>query len=557
MASETEQPGCLIDQKYLLGRLLGKGAMSSVYEAEQISTGRPVALKLLHARYKTDHKALQRFRREAHVVTQLAHPNITEAYIFGVTAEGQPYLVLELIKGTTLADVLSSAEPVPWTRTYKIATQLCEALEYAHSKGVVHRDLKPGNIMLTERDTTGDIVRIVDFGVSALITDEQIQKLTQTGEVIGTPAYMSPEQCKSQKATQSSDIYALGCIIYELCCGQKPFSGLTPYEMMLKHTSDDLPPWQPQDTAIPASVKDVVYNAMAKNIEDRYGNAADLKRDLALACGNKPVHRHTSGNAAQRMIGQNRGKIATAALLSLVCVVAVTGSNMFFTSKPPSPPPLSEEEQIDQQLPYEDRGAAIEESATLLGETFMSTQDAVTVKRIRQELARAERYHTLAAQIRLDTSFADQWRRMNFYRAYNHLGSGLRMIDNIEPNGEADRNVRLRRDSWIADLFSILTEEDVQRYMQLGLSDIKHVTANESTLDDLARARIYMQHGTLYEKYGERTGDLPSYKKALPEYKKALAAWQKVFESKAINAAQLEKIKNSIGNSIRKIEDQH
>jgi serine/threonine protein kinase len=561
MASELEQFGStgsdsVIDEKYLLRGLLGRGSMSSVFEAEQISTGRLVALKLLDSRYKANPTALERFRREAHVVTQLAHKNINEAYVFGATPEGQPYLVLELVKGTTLASELADGKKLPWPRIYKIADQLCDALQYAHSKGVVHRDLKPGNIMLTQSDTADDIVRVVDFGVSSLITDEQVQRLTQTGEVIGTPAYMSPEQCQSQPATERSDIYALGCIIYEMCCAQKPFTGATPYELMMKHISDEMPPWQPHDSAIPSPVKEVVYNAMAKNIKQRYQKASEVKSNLALASGNQAVSSHLRTASPDRIVKTHIGKVAVGSIILISLVGVLNSGNRFFSPKPPASPP-SQEELIERQLPFDRRGDAIEDYTTLLGQEFLTTHDKATVARISEELAQAERYHTWSAQINLDTSFADQWRRVNFYRAHKNLSTALDMIGKLDAHGEADRNLRLHRVTWITNLFEIMTDDDVQQFQKIALDDIKHVSADEQHLDDLTRARIYLHLGSLYESYGERTGDLPAYKKALPEYKKSLEFWTRVYEANLIKPEQFKKIKNQIGESISKIEAQH
>ncbi|HEV7554763.1 MAG TPA: serine/threonine-protein kinase, partial [Kofleriaceae bacterium] len=213
--------GSLLDGRFRVVRLLGAGAMGRVYEGLEIAIDRPVAIKVMHDRYAFDSDAAKRFLREARVLTTLAHPNIVELYELGHTGAGLMYLVMELLRGTTLADELVARGAFEPGHACEIAIQLCDALAAAHACGIVHRDLKPANVVLV-----GRIAKVLDFGLAKSVVADRssIGDLTQAGVILGTPLYLSPEALSGDAADPRMDLYALGCVLHELLAGEPPFA---------------------------------------------------------------------------------------------------------------------------------------------------------------------------------------------------------------------------------------------------------------------------------------------------------------------------------------------
>ena len=260
---------------YHVAAQLGKGGMATVYKAYQPSMVRYVALKVLPRHLADeDPQFILRFQQEAHVLAQLQNPHILPVFDFG-EAEGYTYLVMPLISGGTLADRLRG-QPVPLTQAGTIIAQVGDALDYAHSRGVVHRDVKPSNVLLDERGNA----LLSDFGIAKLV--EGTQHFTQTGGILGTPAYMSPEQGLGAKIDRRCDIYSLGVILYQLVTGRVPFEAETPMAVLLKHINDPLPPPRSWNPALPEAVERVILKALAKNPDDRYATAGDLTEALQL-----------------------------------------------------------------------------------------------------------------------------------------------------------------------------------------------------------------------------------------------------------------------------------
>jgi serine/threonine-protein kinase len=276
--------GLVLDEKYRLDARLGEGGMGTVYRAAHLLIDRPVAVKLLHPRFVEDEAAQQRFRREARAAGRLQHPNAVTVTDFGSTADGYVYLVMELLEGRTLRDVLSTEAPLAPGHAVELMSQIAAAVEAAHEAGVIHRDLKPGNIFVVQRKGSPPVLKVLDFGIAKLAaesTDESDSKnLTQTGVMIGTPRYMSPEQCDGERLTPASDVYSLGIILYEMLTGATPFNGPTPLAVALQHSSK--PPRPPRELmpSIPAEFEQVVLHALAKSPAERPGDAGAFRREL-------------------------------------------------------------------------------------------------------------------------------------------------------------------------------------------------------------------------------------------------------------------------------------
>jgi eukaryotic-like serine/threonine-protein kinase len=218
--------GTIIDDRFEVLELIGRGGNGLVYKARQTVLNRVVAIKVLHW-HLLERQSQDRFRQELRTISTLSHPNILSLYSAGALASGQPYMVLEYLHGQTLADAIKAGLRWPDKRCLPWLKQVLSALEYAHVNGVIHRDLKPSNVVLTESDDPRRSVRLVDFGIARVInlSNEEKQRLTQTGAVFGTPLYMSPEQCEGKQTDPRSDIYAFGCLMYETLTGKPPFDG--------------------------------------------------------------------------------------------------------------------------------------------------------------------------------------------------------------------------------------------------------------------------------------------------------------------------------------------
>ncbi len=265
--------------RYRLVERLGRGGMAEVYKGYQPSMDRYVAIKLMHAYLAEDEDFVGRFRREAKAIAALRHPHIVQAYDFDIEDDVY-YMVQEFVGGGTLKDRLRAAneqqERLPIQETVRIMRALCDAIDYAHTQGCIHRDIKPDNIMF---DADGRPV-LTDFGISSIIGGT---RFTATGAMIGTPAYMSPEQGKGDSNDQRSDIYSLGVVLYEMLTGQVPFDADTPFAVVLKHVNEALPMPTSLNPSLDPAVERVILRALAKDPEDRYQTAGELADDLEQA----------------------------------------------------------------------------------------------------------------------------------------------------------------------------------------------------------------------------------------------------------------------------------
>jgi serine/threonine protein kinase len=311
---------------------LGAGGMSVVYKAKDLLLNRTVAVKILHSHSALNPKNVLRFRQEAMAASKIDHPNVIRIYEFNVPEDGQPYLVMDYIEGQSLAELIASNGPIEVQRAISLMGIICDGLQCAHEAGVIHRDLKPGNIMLLKDSSGKQTLKIVDFGIAKLLTEnDQGHALTQTGEVFGSPLYMSPEQCWGKQLDGRSDIYALGCVMYEMCTGQAPIKGGSMLETIQMQTTE-IP--QPVITINPGikygeNLDRVLLKALDKDPNQRYQTPLEFKQGL------QGIRLEDSSSTRQGSIGtRNLYKLSKRAILGLIgLALLATVSGGYFLNK--------------------------------------------------------------------------------------------------------------------------------------------------------------------------------------------------------------------------------
>jgi len=276
--------GKTLNEKYCIEARLGIGGMGTVYRARHVLIDRLVAIKILNQRFVEDDSARARFQREAKAAGRLQHLNAVSVTDFGETPEGYVYIVMELLEGRTLREIVAKEAPLEIARAVSIMLQTSAAVAAAHEAGVIHRDLKPANIFVTQRSDVPAVVKVLDFGIAKVaaetLDDDDPKNLTQVGVMIGTPRYMSPEQCNGLTLTPSADVYSLGVIFYEMLTGSVPFSGSSPLAIALKHASDYPRPPREIVASIPEDLEWLVLRTLEKRPEDRPADASEFRTEL-------------------------------------------------------------------------------------------------------------------------------------------------------------------------------------------------------------------------------------------------------------------------------------
>ena len=330
--------GTVLDGRYRIDAPLGAGAMGTVYRGVQISVGRPVAIKLVNPQWVRNQDVVRRFVREAMLTSQLVHPNAVSVLDFGQTFDGIYYLVMELLSGQTLEELLRAERRLSPDRVVRIGSQICSALLGAHHLSILHRDLKPANVILVDGLATQDHVKVVDFGIAKCLSLDPAgidqSDITKVGALLGTPAYMPPEVLLGSPADQRSDLYSLGCIMYELATGRTPYLADS-IPGLIAEMSTAIPP-TPHELGVPGPLASIISALIARNPAHRYIDAAHLQTALLQlehpgATSMTPLPTaysfdHTMTPAPAPAPAPLRGRRAWPAVLACSAVLALCGA---------------------------------------------------------------------------------------------------------------------------------------------------------------------------------------------------------------------------------------
>ncbi|MBS1990185.1 MAG: serine/threonine protein kinase [Cyanobacteria bacterium SZAS LIN-3] len=333
------EPGYIIADQYEIVSLLGQGGMSAVYKATDLLMKRSVAVKCLHTRMLSDKTSILRFQKEAQAAGNLNHPHIVKIHQYGLDSNKRPFLVMDYLEGQSLQELIDGNKKLPLEEAARILVDAADGLEQAHKKGVVHRDFKPSNIMLVRTEEENDCVKLVDFGIAKLITPagEEKQNLTQTGEMLGSPNYMSPEQCLMMELDSRSDIYAFGCTMFAAFTGRAPFSSNNIVEIYYKHMND-----LPESIAVSRpdlkeapQIDAVILKCMAKDPADRYQTIGEARAAIqAIVDGGKQniVDSLKDQIELNRLKGKARKskKLPVIAVSATVGLIAIVGMGAYY-----------------------------------------------------------------------------------------------------------------------------------------------------------------------------------------------------------------------------------
>ena len=278
--------GRVLAGRYRILDKLGAGAMGAVYKAEDMATKRLAAIKLLSPDRQLNAEYVARFQREARMATRIAHPNAVSTFDTGATEDGFAYIAMEYLEGEPLSQVIKTRAPLPLDRVAQIAWQAAAALNAGHELNVVHRDFKPDNVLICRQPDGSEQVKVLDFGVAKQTTlDPQFQELTQTGFVIGTPQYISPEQVKSEPTSARSDLYSLAVVVYEMLTGGLPFAGKSPQKQMFNRLLEEPMPIATVNPtlALPPEVEMVLMKALSRKPDERYASTVEFAKALVRA----------------------------------------------------------------------------------------------------------------------------------------------------------------------------------------------------------------------------------------------------------------------------------
>jgi Protein kinase domain/PEGA domain len=364
-AAEDSLIGLALDNKYRIVRVIGRGGMGVVYEAEHTTLGKRVAIKLMLEKYTGDSEAVARFTREALAASRIGNPHIIDVMDIGTAPDGRSFVVMELLSGAPLSKLIEDGGQIPPQRAISIMRQVLKAVSAAHAKGIVHRDLKPDNIFLLDHDASADFVKLLDFGISKMI-DPDLQvaatKLTTTGVVMGTPLYMAPEQAMGVDIDHLADIYACGVIMYELLAGKPPFDGATYAVLVAKLLTQEPPFLTEYRPGLSPKLVAAVHRALEKDPAKRFQSADAFSAALPMPNSASAVELATtqaSGGRARAMPrvrpggGRRRWPVFAASVAMLAGVATATAIIM---AQNKSPAPKTEPAKVEAPPPIAETG---------------------------------------------------------------------------------------------------------------------------------------------------------------------------------------------------------
>ncbi|MCC7529421.1 MAG: serine/threonine protein kinase [Candidatus Melainabacteria bacterium] len=324
--------GSIIQNRYEVEEPIGRGGMSSVYRARDLTSGEKVAFKVMHAHLLDNPANVRRFRREAQAANKVRHPHAVKIFDVGVTPNGSPYIIMDYLNGPSLSDVIEKEGKLPVERCLKIFIQACEGMSHVHELGVLHRDLKPSNIVLVKEGDDEDYVKVVDFGIAKVLAEEARSTLskTPTGHALGSPPYMSPEQCRGIVVDKRADVYSMGCLMYEALTGRVPLEGETIVETMYKQVHE-LPKsliGVEADVRLVERLEKILFRALSKDPNNRQQSMDELKHELESLSTNK-----TSGFKSLALVSREMHEVrrrlfnvlgsSKKIVVSLICLVAI------------------------------------------------------------------------------------------------------------------------------------------------------------------------------------------------------------------------------------------
>ncbi|HUE82407.1 MAG TPA: protein kinase [Pyrinomonadaceae bacterium] len=333
--------GRVLDSKYKLLERLGEGGMGTVYRARRLHIGDEVAVKLLHADLVVEAEAVERFRREARSAAMISHANVVSIYDFSdAQTPGSPaYIVMELVRGASLRQLLRSGGRLSPERAVHLMRDICAGVGVAHRQGLVHRDLKPDNVIIAPASHDGepDTAKVVDFGIAKLRDLAAESGLTQPGVVVGTIFYMSPEQCRGEELDARGDVYSLGAMLYEMLTGEPPFQANNLVGLISKHLME-APPCFPVELKIPSRLAATCFRALAKNRDERHADALELRRELQSAL----APQNEAGSVAAAPVSKSsygwiKWAVAGIGVLLLFLIVVGAGALYFYSARQPAP----------------------------------------------------------------------------------------------------------------------------------------------------------------------------------------------------------------------------
>lgn len=510
------QPGQTFAEHFLIKELLGRGGAGSVYRAHDSLLERDTALKLLDPALSADPSSRERFRAEAKTTTLLDHSNIAKVYSYG-QENGQLFMAMELIEGQSLSQLLKEKKQLDQETFQSVFVAVLDALAYAHRAGVVHRDLKPGNIMLTVDDDGSLQPKIVDFGLAKLLNRaEQDNTLTAKGSLLGSPLYMSPEQCKSTDVDARSDIYSIACVMYECLAGKTPFCGESAYETMYEHVTRSVPQFNEISGPIrvPRSVALVIIKALSKDRTHRQQSIDQLRQELERAFKDKHIYQGKANLSHWPAL-----LACTIALLSTVVIASVglREQESNFSA------PVKNEKPVLLSIPVDAKGCfnnamkMQKDRACLTNETpeTIAKRKAAKLMAVEYLLKASELCQRAAkkdAQLLYETetqlAYLDQ-EDGNYQGAIKHLRKALEQYPSRDYPGYLNQ---LSASTQIAACYRQL--KDYPKALQILSAAIKHFEAHESPIEELADSYLML---------AEFFQETRNYQKALETNRKSLS----------------------------------